>query len=478
MENVLPEKVPVACEYAPSIPVPEKLRVAFGWGTVAIDKAGSGVATRFKWAGPVPASVRPAGEVFFRICAAIDIREEKRIEVALGISGKTIGMFDIRYGYVHQVFEISIPSSELPDVISEGLSLRMVAGEQPMWIFYHAASAEIPDTLQPHVLLDRGGNRLAEFGKQLKSRSSIQPFGWLEGCVLDGLFDMEAAFPRKGWRDAALAHLQLYFPSGTDLVADNHLGKVSDNRFYADEAVLPCAVIAQIWPDHPILDIAIEFCNTACNDLTAESCYTMAYPMAVLARLRNNADLARLAVRILCERISQLAEDKGLWQSYRPHSQAPRYYNWARGYAWYMLGMTRSLVQLRRANFYFPNVPIVEREIRRISALAMSYQRQDHLWSCYVDDPGTGVDTSGSAGIAAALAIGAENKMVADSAAASARRTFEALQRYLTPDGLLSGVAQNNRGGEQLQRNGYRVISQMAMGLMAQLSAVLGYDLD
>jgi len=47
------------------------------------------------------------------------------------------------------------------------------------------------------------------------------------------------------------------------------------------------------------------------------------------------------------------------------------------------------------------------------------------------------------------------------------------LKTHLTPDGFLGGVSQSNKGGEALQRGSYRVIFQMAMGLMAQLVAAL-----
>jgi unsaturated rhamnogalacturonyl hydrolase len=39
---------------------------------------------------------------------------------------------------------------------------------------------------------------------------------------------------------------------------------------------------------------------------------------------------------------------------------------------------------------------------------------------------------------------------------------------------MLQGVAPGNRGEEELQRNDYRAISQMGMGLMAQLLAAAG----
>ncbi|MNY40924.1 hypothetical protein D3C86_1757020 [compost metagenome] len=48
-----------------------------------------------------------------------------------------------------------------------------------------------------------------------------------------------------------------------------------------------------------------------------------------------------------------------------------------------------------------------------------------------------------------------------------------ALSAYFTPEGILHGAAQNNKGGEALQRSGYRVMSQMATGLAAQLEAAI-----
>jgi rhamnogalacturonyl hydrolase YesR len=101
------------------------------------------------------------------------------------------------------------------------------------------------------------------------------------------------------------------------------------------------------------------------------------------------------------------------------------------------------------------------------------FQRDDGLWAAYVDDPGLAADTSGSAGIAAALALGARIGILPQAAAVAALRSLDGLQRHLTPDGFLGGATQANRGGEALQRSDYRVLSQMAMGLQAQLIAEL-----
>ena len=103
-------------------------------------------------------------------------------------------------------------------------------------------------------------------------------------------------------------------------------------------------------------------------------------------------------------------------------------------------------------------------------------QRADGLWSVFVDQPGLTPDTAGSAGIAAALAIGANEGWLAPSAKIAAAKTLAGLKPHLTPDGFLGGVSQANKVGEGLQRGTYRVIYQMSMGLMAQLIAALGVD--
>ena len=53
-----------------------------------------------------------------------------------------------------------------------------------------------------------------------------------------------------------------------------------------------------------------------------------------------------------------------------------------------------------------------------------------------------------------------------------ARRAIQGLERYLSPDGFLHGVTQSNKGGEELQRSGYRVFMQMGLGLAVQLAAL------
>jgi rhamnogalacturonyl hydrolase YesR len=108
-------------------------------------------------------------------------------------------------------------------------------------------------------------------------------------------------------------------------------------------------------------------------------------------------------------------------------------------------------------------------------ALGWRLPGADGLWTCFLDQPDTGVETSGSAGIAASLALGARHGLLPERYLDIASECLHALTAYLTPDGILSGVSQHNAGGVELQLGGYRVLSQMGMGLMASLySAIHG----
>jgi rhamnogalacturonyl hydrolase YesR len=200
--------------------------------------------------------------------------------------------------------------------------------------------------------------------------------------------------------------------------------------------------------------------------LSAEGSYTIAYPLSMIAAARNRPDLAAMALAQLQVRRERLWHDGALWLR-RYDDERRTFRGWARGTAWYLLGASRSITPLRR----YVKTDAVEADLRRAADWLLPLQRPDGLWSCFVEDPHTPADTSGSAGIAAALAHGARLGVLSPAAGAAARRALAALYLRLTPDGLLDGAAQSNRGGEQLQRSDYRVLSQMGMGLLAQLIA-------
>jgi unsaturated rhamnogalacturonyl hydrolase len=115
----------------------------------------------------------------------------------------------------------------------------------------------------------------------------------------------------------------------------------------------------------------------------------------------------------------------------------------------------------------------VENDFIQAIEMVYDFQNKDGLWYSFIDRPETGVDTSTSEGIAKALVLGFKLGLLDSSYKEKSKMAYKSLQTYLTVDGFLSGVSQINRGGEELQSSGYRVISQFGMGLLAQLECVL-----
>jgi rhamnogalacturonyl hydrolase YesR len=261
-------------------------------------------------------------------------------------------------------------------------------------------------------------------------------------------------------------------------------GRPADGAFTTIEATLPLGVIVKYRPDHPVISRALEFWDSRRasgggdvidgRTVTAEGSYTVAYPLAAIASRLAREDLAGEAVRQTLLRRDWLAKGNDFYLRYDQRSGERSFRNWARALAWYTLGMTRTWIELKQSDYAeLPGVGELEAGIRRIAEVALSRRQPNGLWSCFTDEPDTGIDTSGSAGIAAALALGANYGLLPQRCLVAAGESLNALVPYLTPDGILSGVAQHNAGGPELQRCGYRVMSQMGMGLMAQLYAAI-----
>jgi hypothetical protein len=480
--------------------VPANQRVPFGWAAQPVASSASGEEIVLNWARRKVNE--PIISVYFRLTLAIDVREQKLVEVRLAESGRLLGRFDIRYGYELQMFELAIAVEELAAVQRSGISLHMVQGNAPLWFFAEGAvpagSKGAPAELLPHLMIVRKEvvpeQRVAALLSMICTDASLQPFSWMEGCVLDGLLDLAGAAvrskkDRERFRHAAAAHLRRFINPDGRLVYENPRSEPADGRIYGIEGTLPWAAIAELWPEHALIRVAADFFNRIMKEdgsiidgtmISAEGSYTVAYPLAVMAVKADRADWATAALRQLEVRRDRLTTERQLYL--RWHRDGSRTFrSWARAYAWYMLGLVKTLAVLmdNRSSALDKVVQSqlfrsMIREWERIAAIAIQLQKQDGLWRCFVGEPDTSVDTSGSAGIAAALAIGFRLGLSGPAARESAQRAYDALQSYLTPDGFLGGVAQSNRGGEGLQRSDYRVLSQMGVGLLAQLIAALG----
>lgn len=450
----------------PRIPLPDNMRNAFGWQTRAI----STEPLLLAW----PNWPADANATHLRITVGFDGRGEQLIEAFLPQSGRVLGTFDLRVAVIFQVFEIPLTAHDLAAVKREGVGLRLTKGAG---IRIFTEGGRLPDSLAPHLLIPGEAAALTEFFVRLDSLACAQTFGWRLGCVLDGLMDLGATPEHTEMKRAARRLLAQYIHEGK-LIVESPGGHISDGRIYGIEGTLPFAAIAQCEPQSPLLDLPVRFWQS-CQDAegvvldraetSSEGAYTVGYPMAVIARVRRDETLEKLALTQLRVRQARLFDGRQFWRRIDAGNPVKLNRNWARGIAWQMLGFARTLRTLRHR---VDTADLIE-SFQQLAAWVRPFQRVDGLWNVFVDEPTLTPDTSGSAGIAAALAIGAQQGWLDQENRAAASRCLDGLLPHLTSDGFLGGVAQSNKGGEALQRSGYRVLYQMAMGLMAQLIAAL-----
>lgn len=456
------------------LPVAAPQRAAFGWPTLGLDRGRDLV---LRWTGIAVAA--PDGG-WLRVTSGADDREEKIVAVHLAGSGALVGRLDLRFTHAVEPFQLKLAAATFAAAQREGLRLVLEQGTSPWWILAPGVPASAA-VLAPHLLPATAATadevQAAAFAR-LASLGSAQTFGWMEGCVLDALYDLRSVAADPRWETALRDHLALFIAADGALTYEDPKGRPADGTCYGIEGTLPFAVLAKRDAQHPLLAQVLAFWRgrmgpdqAICDHggLTAEGCYTVAYPLAVLAAARHDSTLAALAAIQLRLRRDALHTTEGIWLRHAADGTRT-FRSWARGVAWYLLGLVRALEQISDLT----ETTDLQDELRRASAWALGWQRSDGLWGCFLDDPATACDTSGSAGIAAALVRGARRGWLGAEALAAGRRTWQGLQAHLTPDGLLSGAAQSNRGGEALQRGAYRVLSPMGLGLLGQLAAALG----
>lgn len=459
------------------LPLPDDMRVPFNWDSFGIHKE----TVKINFKKPNGQKPMPA---MFRISTSIDVREQKLVEVFLPSSNKVLGVLDIRYSPVFQPFQLALTVKDVEAVFDEGIALKQTNGDNPLWLFKPGGGKETSNKgLMPHLLFNSEKEKpLDLFYTNFLSLNSVQSFGWMEGCVLDGLLDMDKRFPAKKVKPVIDNHLQLFFDEQNNLSYEGPYSRPYLNKFYGIEALLPFGAIAQLYPENPLLPAVAAYCTSKTDTtglirdkhITTEGCYTIAYPLAAIAVALKQGQLARMAIDQLLIRKELLVKNNIIHQKMDEKEQLSYAY-WARGVSWYLLGMVRTLSIADDNKTFFQDlekdIEIVKTEFISAANWALALQDPSGLWFCFLDKPATKIDTSGSAGIAAALAIGANRGYLPSSVKQSLKLSLNALSDHLTPDGFLSGAAQANKGGIELQENGYRVISQYASGLMAQLGA-------
>ena len=460
---------------SPDVIFPKEKRIPLGWKAFPVSSDGNSSILHFS---------KPelkSQHIWLRLTAAIDFREEITISAFLSGTGIEIGQFDIRFAHPFQPFQIAVNPEFIDDIVLHGIGLRMTKGKKDVWFFKPDAILTDNLGLQPHLLIGKNKHPEIAFRENLLSMNSFAPFGWIGGCVIDALWEMS-----KEGNEQALLNLKkqlgLFLNEEKGIIFENPMTEPKNGSFNSIEDFLPFAAIAGLYPKHPAVQMAIDFLKTkensdgiiaGGNDITTEGCYTVAYPLATIAVIRNNRDLAQTALKQLLFRIDYLSNDTTIFQRSSLNG-SQTYANWGRGVAWYLLGMVKTLHVLKESPFYELNeIEKVQIKFQDAIKLVSQWQNPDGLWCSFIDRPETGIDTSASAGIATAITWGIQLGLIDKSKMKMARKTSKSLTNYLTPDGFLTHISQINRGGEQLQASGYRVISQFGMGLFAQLQCQL-----
>lgn len=431
---------------APDLQPPNGLRtgfLGFGWKSFAIGPPGAPASVLRGLGSSAPAITEDA-EYRLRLTNSIDVRDRYTIRVTT-VDDAPVGTFDLRFAGLYQVQEIPLTPAQARAVLARGAVLTMASGPGPVWFFAPSPEASPqPDPVQlPHILVARNAQSRQQFERRLLGLVMLQGFGWQSGCVSEGILDLGRTRQSEDLLRAVDRYLNMYF-TDEGVFFESPRSHPMRNRVGGIEEPLPWATLGRRHPDHPAIGLGAEFLRTRTDpqrtvdqggSLTTEGNYTAAYPTAVLAKVLQSDELASLAQRHLEARKETNVHHGDIYQ--RGSLKGPdRLRNWCRGVCWYYLGIVRTVhaLQDRQAAARW------EPEIQRVARLLQKHQRDDGLWGNFLHDPQSVADTSGSAGLAAALAIAHHAGWLPPEARQAAQRTYEGLTAHLTPDGLLGGA--------------------------------------
>lgn len=458
---------------SPEIPFPAGLRPLGGRCAVPIpNRSGTSQPLLLRWRD----HKIPSGTPLLRVTVAVDHRCEQDVEVANAVSGECYGVVPVRYGCPGQVLELPIPPGAVEAVLRDGLSLFLRNDAPPLWIV--APGPNAPDPVLPHLWFDQPAQGWKPFFSLLASAGTLQPCDWMEICVLDGLADLASIGKFEAFQ-AVKHHLTTFFDPILGQ-RENIYGQPNDQEPGGPETCGPFAILAMLNRSHPALALAnLGFEEHFCRQtgsvgarVVAETSYNVAYPMMAMAVWAGQDQWYERALHQLEVNRRYLTGPDELWLRCCPRSGEKTFPNWSRGVAWYLLGLVRTLAL----------IPDHERpsslleEANRVASWAIKYQLPGGLWPCFLKEPATVPDTSGSAGIGAGMAFGIGRGIIDPALLPSAMAVRDGLLPHLSSDGWLRGVSQSNKkeaAGRDLQRSAYRVIAPWGMGLCGQLLAAL-----
>ncbi len=460
----------------PSLSVPKNKRIPLAWNTFGVSSDGAQTILTFE---RNRLGERKFDQIRLRLTSALDFREEIQIKILMLGSGRAIGILNIKYAHPFQPFDFSIQKKDLAEILENGIVLSQLSGQNDSWFFAADNSSKDNLALQPQLLCGNESGNLKAFDQVLYSMNSFAPFGWIGGCVIDALFEEYQIGNKKAHKTLQL-HLSRFLDDDKGIIFENPHTVPLDGTFNSIEDFLPMAAIVNLYPDHISVQKALDFLMKRkdgnglikTNDITTEGCYTVAYPLAAIAAVKKDKELAKIAVDQLLQRMSHLTVEGAIYQRKNEKGNYG-FRNWSRGAAWYFLGTIKTITIIEKSFRGDFDLIEIKRNFKQYSDWVLTLQSKEGLWKGFLDQPNAFVDTSASAGIATAFVFGYQQGILDGRYRQSAQKCFFALKKHLSIDGFLKGVSQINRGGQELQESDYRIMSQFGLGLMAQLRTAI-----
>ncbi|MGE9289492.1 MAG: hypothetical protein ACQKBT_00795, partial [Puniceicoccales bacterium] len=275
--------------------------------------------------------------------------KSNRIRVFLPESRDAIAEAEVKFSDPYQILSIPLPAESLPKTGELTLELKLA---RPGFLWNFAPDDEAAGGLELHLPhLVNVAMPDDSFLDRLASLASLQTFSWKEGCVLDAL----QAFGDRGNCPQALQairdHLEYFNFSGGDLEYETPLSFRVRNELDTIETTLPFAHVARLDPQHPWVDLAMDYWrqlmaeNGQVQDeemISSEGAYTVAYPMTLIAKLREEPEWFAVAEGLLVETFERLVQPEGIYL--RHYTDGRRTHkNWVRGLCWLLLGHVQVL---------------------------------------------------------------------------------------------------------------------------------------
>jgi unsaturated rhamnogalacturonyl hydrolase len=262
---------------------------------------------------------------------------------------------------------------------------------------------------------------------------------WGDAIAIDGLLEAHAlgAGPYRDavvetlqrWLDHCLVNFDDVLAPGAaiiQLVMDGHLPAAAAERVLSRVEGLPSA-----YGDVPALEPhRLAFRYGVCIDAV----YHLPPMYALAARWRDDAGLARKAVRIAVDSMNILRCESGWAQWFDPTRKANNAVAWSRGLGWAVLGLL-DLVDAADGGTTSEVGDLAGQVLERLAAT----QQADGNWAEVLDHPPAGSETSTASFYVAAALHPAAQGLVALPAEVLARATA-ACERALAEDGTFTGV--------------------------------------